>query len=180
MAHSGGPSTPRAAKVARLMCPICRGFELSSDATADSLFSIIDTNKSGTIESNELLLHLLVAGQEPEEIAQLFLGLDLDSDGVISQQEWRDGYQHYLSLACRTKPTITTAMTSTSSGSDAAIAPAAASPVPVPTKAVAAPATEPESSAASAGSDQALAAPAADGAAMTPRAVELTLLDPNQ
>ena len=99
VAHCGGEDTPRAGKLARLMCPVCRGFELEAEATADSIFAIIDTNKSGTIESSELLLHLLVAGQEPETIAELFLGLDTDQDGVISKDEWRAGYARFLNLA---------------------------------------------------------------------------------
>ena len=35
------------------MCPICRGWEIppesEDEATADSIFTIIDTNQSGTI-----------------------------------------------------------------------------------------------------------------------------------
>ena len=61
-AHVRGNSE-RAFKLARLMCPICRGLGVETSASADSVFELIDLNKSGTIESGELLLHLLVAGQ---------------------------------------------------------------------------------------------------------------------
>ena len=89
----------RAAKLARLMCPVCRGFELEPGASADDTFAIIDTSHSGCIEPKDLLLHLLVAGQEPDAVAELFRDLDLDEDGVVSQEEWRAGYMRFLNLA---------------------------------------------------------------------------------
>lgn len=98
-AHCGQGSTTRAAKLARLMCPVCRGFELEPGASADDTFAIIDTNCSGSIEIKDLWLHLLVAGQESDAVTELFRDLDLDEDGVVSKDEWRAGYARFLSLA---------------------------------------------------------------------------------
>ena len=54
----------RSKHLARLMCPICRGFEVEEGASADRIFEMIDRDGNGVIESSELLLHLLVAGQD--------------------------------------------------------------------------------------------------------------------
>ena len=97
-AHARG-SSDRAFKLSRLMCPICRGFELEEGASAESIFEIIDLDKSGTIDSGELLLHLLVAGQEPETVAELFRSMDTNQDGLITLDEWREGFSAFLSLA---------------------------------------------------------------------------------
>ena len=40
------------------------------DAEAARLFTKIDTNKSGTIDADELLKHLLRAGVEADEISR--------------------------------------------------------------------------------------------------------------
>ena len=75
--------------------------ELSSAsiAAADAIFAKIDTNGSGTIEPQELLLHLLEAGQEPETVAELFRSLDLNSDGLLTPTEWRAGYATFVDVA---------------------------------------------------------------------------------
>lgn len=86
-------------KLSRLMCPVCRGFEVDVTPDADRLFAIIDRNASQTIEPAELLIHLLVAGQEPETVAELFLNMDTDGDGRISIDEWRDGFEAFLEVA---------------------------------------------------------------------------------
>ena len=70
-AHVGDRPGMSQRKLCRLLCPFCRGLETEEGPTADRLFSIIDTNQSGTIEPAELLIHLLVAGQEPETVADL-------------------------------------------------------------------------------------------------------------
>ena len=88
-----------AAKLCRLMCPICRGFERAVQSDADALFAIIDTDGSGLLEPAELLMYLLVAGQEPEPIADLFYHLDTNRDGLISPEEWRNGYERFVALA---------------------------------------------------------------------------------
>lgn len=98
-AHVGDRPGMSQRKLCRLLCPFCRGLETEEGPTADRLFSIIDTNQSGTIEPAELLIHLLVAGQEPETVADLFLGLDTNSDGLVSPEEWRAGYEAFVGLA---------------------------------------------------------------------------------
>ena len=98
-AHLDARAGMNAAKLARLICPICRGFEWEPGAQADDVFSIIDTDGSGTIEPAELLVYLVVAGQEPEAVADLFVQLDSDRDGRISAEEWRSGYDLFEALA---------------------------------------------------------------------------------
>ena len=87
----------------RKTCESCRGARgwcgAQAGATADHIFDLVDADRSGTIESAELLLHLLVAGQEVDAISELFRVLDTDQDGVISREEWRSGFARYLGLA---------------------------------------------------------------------------------
>ena len=98
-AHLEHRSGMLATKLSRLLCPVCRGFEAAESTDAESLFSILDTNANGSIEPAELLVHLLVAGQEPETVAELFLQMDVNGDGLISPTEWRDGYERFVALA---------------------------------------------------------------------------------
>ena len=51
------------------------------DAEAARLFRKIDTNRSGTIDADELLNHLLKAGVEADEISRTFAAIDTDGDG---------------------------------------------------------------------------------------------------
>ena len=53
-----------------------------------SAFAIIDADGNGFITADELLQHLLAAGQEPETIAELFQTIDTSKDGKISLEEW--------------------------------------------------------------------------------------------
>ena len=89
----------RAKHLSRLMCPVCRGFEIEAGASAESIFAIIDRDGNGVIDSSELLMHLLVAGQEPDTIAELFTGLDANADGVISKEEFAAGFDRFLGIA---------------------------------------------------------------------------------
>ena len=86
-------------KLCRLLCPYCRGFEMEADPKPDSLFRTIDTNSSGTIEPAELLIHSVVAGQTPESVADLFLALDVNGDGLLSPEEWEAGFEDFLALS---------------------------------------------------------------------------------
>ena len=63
---------------------------------ADRLFVKIDTNKSDTIDANELLKHLLEAGVDTDEISRTFAAIDTDGDGAITREEWTAGYARYL------------------------------------------------------------------------------------
>ena len=62
---------------------------------ANSIFDQIDKDKSGGIDKDELLFHLLELGQEYETISDMFARLDTDNDGLISRQEFVDGFERY-------------------------------------------------------------------------------------
>ena len=67
---------------------------------ANSIFDQIDKDKSGGIDKDELLFHLLELGQEYETISDMFARLDADNDGSISRQEFVDGFERYQAF-CR-------------------------------------------------------------------------------
>ena len=67
---------------------------------ANSIFDQIDKDKSGGIDKDELLFHLLELGQEYETISDMFARLDTDNDGLISRQEFVDGFERYQAF-CR-------------------------------------------------------------------------------
>ena len=56
------------------------------------MFNCIDADKSGEIDSTELMLHLLGLGQEHESVSALFKELDTDGDGSISREEFIAGF----------------------------------------------------------------------------------------
>ena len=62
---------------------------------ANSIFDQIDKDKSGGIDKDELLFHLLELGQEYETISDMFARFDTDNDGLISRQEFVDGFEKY-------------------------------------------------------------------------------------
>ena len=62
---------------------------------ANSIFDDIDTDKSGEIDSLELMKHCLSLGQEPDTVSDLLKQLDTNKDGVISRQEFVDGFERY-------------------------------------------------------------------------------------
>ena len=72
---------------------------------ADRLFEQIDTNKSGTIDADELIKHLLQAGVEADEISRTFAAIDTNGDGTITREEWTDGYARYLAADETLDPT---------------------------------------------------------------------------
>eukprot|EP00964_Phaeocystis_antarctica_P007164 scaffold3878_cov60-Phaeocystis_antarctica.AAC.2 len=55
------------------------------------MFDCIDADKSGEIDSTELMMHLLGLGQEHESVSELFKALDTDGDGKISREEFIAG-----------------------------------------------------------------------------------------
>ena len=75
------------------------------DAEAERLFKQIDTNKSGTIDADELLKHLLGAGVDTDEISRTFAAIDTDGDGAITKEEWTAGYARYLAADETLDPT---------------------------------------------------------------------------
>jgi hypothetical protein len=54
------------------------------EVAADRLFATIDTDKNGSLSQEELLVYLLGAGVEHEEIARIFAALDTNSDGAAA------------------------------------------------------------------------------------------------
>lgn len=62
-------------------------------ARINGIFDAIDTDKSGTIDAHELIMHLLGVGQEHESVSALFKVLDTDGDGLISREEFIAGFE---------------------------------------------------------------------------------------
>ena len=62
-------------------------------ARINGIFDAIDTDKSGTIDAHELMMHLLGVGQEHESVSTLFKVLDTDGDGLISREEFIAGFE---------------------------------------------------------------------------------------
>ena len=72
---------------------------MKASAKAEELFDVIDTDKSGTIDADELLKHFLKIGVDADEISHAFAAIDTNSDGMITRDEWRAGYARYLGSA---------------------------------------------------------------------------------
>ena len=62
---------------------------------ANAIFDQIDADKSGEIDSKELMMALLGAGQEHETVSDLFRVLDTDGNGSISREEFIAGFDLY-------------------------------------------------------------------------------------
>ena len=60
--------------------------------SASDFFDRVDTDRSGSIDSTELVTYMLGAGTEPEYISELFTQIDLNGDGKISREEWAAAY----------------------------------------------------------------------------------------
>ena len=62
---------------------------------ANDIFDQIDTDKSGGLDKVEISKHLLALGQEQETVMEMFALLDADNDGLISREEFVNGFQKY-------------------------------------------------------------------------------------
>ena len=62
------------------------------------MFDSIDTDKSGTIEPAELIMHFLSLGQEHDTVSRMFTVLDTNKDGSISREEFVDGFDKLQAL----------------------------------------------------------------------------------
>ena len=62
---------------------------------ANNIFDQIDTDRSGGIDKGEITIHLLALGQEQETVMEMFALLDADNDGLISREEFVNGFQKY-------------------------------------------------------------------------------------
>lgn len=70
--------------------------ELDSAKDADLIFTLIDTDGSGSIDLDELMDHLLFSSSSDysrEEIKKLFTKMDLDQNNEISREEFRIAMQ---------------------------------------------------------------------------------------
>jgi hypothetical protein len=68
---------------------------------AEKIFAQVDTDRSGTIEDHELLLHLLGTGVDEDSISELFRTLDAHRDGHISRDEWNMGFETHTRRVLR-------------------------------------------------------------------------------
>jgi Ca2+-binding EF-hand superfamily protein len=67
-------------------------------AQADAIFAVIDVDDSGEISRSELGGHLTAAGYTAAAVSKVFKALDCNSDGSISQEEFRDGFVQHAPL----------------------------------------------------------------------------------
>jgi Ca2+-binding EF-hand superfamily protein len=65
---------------------------------ADTIFSVIDEDGSGSISQAELMSHMNKAGYANEAIAKIFKALDTNKDGFISKGEFRTGLVKFTQL----------------------------------------------------------------------------------
>jgi hypothetical protein len=64
-----------------------------------ALFGLIDTDRDGRISPDELTVHCLSTGMDPEDVTALFSRLDINNDGFISVEEFAAGVGVELSLS---------------------------------------------------------------------------------
>ena len=89
------PTSPEPNSRSRSAKLLPRVLDADEESRALRIFDAIDADHSGTIELHELMGHLLMQGQEMEEIALLFQEMDKDGSGKIDMQEWLDGFKVY-------------------------------------------------------------------------------------
>ena len=62
---------------------------LTQQVSADMIFRLLDKDKNGTIDLEELMLHLSQSGYTKNQIRTLFDKMDIDQNGYISKDEFR-------------------------------------------------------------------------------------------
>lgn len=61
-------------------------------AVAETIFDIIDSDKSGTIDLTEMAKYLIEQGEQPSRVQSFFDKMDADGDGSITREEWKKGW----------------------------------------------------------------------------------------
>lgn len=62
-------------------------------AVAETIFDMIDVDGSGTVDCAEMSKYLISMGEKPSQVQFFFTKLDSNNDGVITREEWRDGWK---------------------------------------------------------------------------------------
>ena len=70
--------------------------------TFDSLWRDIDINRDGYLTPDELVQKLLDMGVTREQADSVYFTLDKDLDGVVSEEEFREGWSDALKSICPT------------------------------------------------------------------------------
>ena len=92
----------KGAALARLLCPICRGFEFEAGADADSVFTLLDRDSSGVLQPSDLMLYLLVGtGQDAAAAGALFRELDVGGKGLMCVRSMHVRSMHARSMHAR-------------------------------------------------------------------------------
>ena len=79
------------------------GCAVTSMAQPNAIFDQIDADKSGEIDSKELMMALLGLGQEHETVSDLFRVLDTDGNGSISREEFIHTHTRHGHTAARSQ-----------------------------------------------------------------------------
>ena len=66
-----------------------------SNPTAARTFAALDPSRTGLIDKQALLLHLLAAGDDPDAVSLLFSALGAKDGATVSAREWAEGVARY-------------------------------------------------------------------------------------
>ena len=58
-------------------------------------FAALDPSRTGFIDKQALLLHLLAAGDDPDAVSLLFSALGAKDGATVSAREWAEGVARY-------------------------------------------------------------------------------------
>ena len=75
-------------------CGRCRG-RRGDEAGENGTFAALDPSRTGLIDKQALLLHLLAAGDDPDAVSLLFSALGAKDGATVSAREWAEGVARY-------------------------------------------------------------------------------------